>query len=432
MRRVDEPPIGPEARASLDALDATLAGEAVDPRHAEMAELALLLASDRPRMATSAADALDAKVTRRFAMETNSRPRRRWLFAPAAMVALTAAVVVVVVVAPGGPGSISESSTSAAAPALRASSPGAGAATSATPSTGGGAESASAGSTAAAPSAAGGRVPSSAGQTAAAPPAGQTAAAPSAGQTAAPPSGGAGAAPSPQPPANGHKIIQSANLNLAVAPNRIDQVAQEVFDVIGAQNGIVNDSTVTATGGSDGYAEFQLSVPSSTLSQTMTQLSQLRGANVVSRTDATQDINGRFVSTSRRLADARALRTALLKQLADATTTTQIDSLRAQIRDAEASISSDQATLRRLNQQVNYSQIALTMNAKELPVPVSGGGSFTIGRAAHDAGRVLTVAAGVGLIVLAALVPVGLVGAAAWWLAAGLRRRRREQALDLA
>jgi Domain of unknown function (DUF4349) len=417
MRRVDEPPIGPEARASLDALDATLAGEAVDPKHAEMAELALLLASDRPRMATSAADALDAKVTRRFAMETHSRPRRSWLFAPAAMVALTAAVVVVVLVAPGGPGSISESSTSAAAPALRASSPGAGAATSATPatpSTGGGAESASAGSTAAAPSAAGGRVPSSAGQTAAAP------------------SGGAGAAPSPQPPANGHKIIQSANLNLAVAPNRIDQVAQEVFDVIGAQNGIVNDSTVTATGGSDGYAEFQLSVPSSTLSQTMTQLSQLRGANVVSRTDATQDINGRFVSTSRRLADARALRTALLKQLADATTTTQIDSLRAQIRDAEASISSDQATLRRLNQQVNYSQIALTMNAKELPVPVSGGGSFTIGRAAHDAGRVLTVAAGVGLIVLAALVPVGLVGAAAWWLAAGLRRRRREQALDLA
>ncbi len=423
MRRVDEPPIGPEARASLDAVDATLAGEAVDPMHAELAELALLLASDRPQMPASAAHALDAKVARRFAGPASSRPRRRWLFAPAAMVALTAAVVVVVVVAPGGPGSISESSTSAAAPALRASSAGAGAATSATPSTGGGAESATAGSTAAAPSAAGGRVPSSAGQ---------TPSAPSPGQTAAAPSAGTGAAPAPQPPANGHKIIQSANLNLAVSPNRIDQVAQEVFDVVGAQKGIVNHSTVTATGGSDGYAEFQLSVPSSTLSQTMTELSRLRGANVVSRTDATQDINGQFVSTNRRLADARALRTALLKQLANATTTTQIDSLRAQIRDAEASISSDQATLRRLNQQVNYSQITLTMNARVLPVPVSSGDSFTIGRAAHDAGRVLTVAAGVGLIVLAALVPIGLVGAAAWWVAGGIRRRRREQALDLA
>jgi hypothetical protein len=416
MRRVDEPPIGPEVRASLDALDATLAGEAVDPKHAEMAELALLLASDRPQMLTSGADALDAKVARRFATPPNSRPRRRWLFAPAAMVALTAAAAVVVVASPGGPGSVSGSSTSAAAPALRADSSGARAATPtapATPSAGGGAESAPAGSRSA-PSASGGTASSSAGQTAAAP------------------SAGTGAAPSPQPPANGHKIIQSANLNLAVSPSRIDQVAQEVFDVIGAQRGIVNHSTVTATGGSDGYAEFQLSVPSSTLSQTMTELSQLRGANVISRTDATQDINGQFVSTSRRLADARALRTALLKQLADATTTTQIDSLKAQIRDAEASISSDQATLRRLNQQVNYSQIALTMNARVLPVPVSSGGSFTIGRAAHDAGRVLTVAAGVGLIVLAALVPIGLVAAAAWWLAAGIRRRRREQALDVA
>jgi Domain of unknown function (DUF4349) len=416
MRRVDEPPIGPEVRASLDAVDATLAGEAVDPKHAEMAELALLLASDRPQMASSAADALDAKVARRFAAPTNSRPRRRWLFAPAAMVALTAVVAVVVVASPGGQGSVSGSSTSASVPAFRSSSSGAGTsspATSATPSSGGGAESASAGSRAA-PSASGGTASSSAGQTAAAP------------------SAGTGASPSPQPPANGHKIIQSANLNLAVSPNRIDQVAQEVFDVIGAQKGIVNHSTVTATGGSDGYAEFQLSVPSATLSQTMTELSQLHGANVISRTDATQDINGQFVSTSRRLADARALRTALLKQLADATTTTQIESLRAQIRDAEASISSDQATLRRLNQQVNYSQITLTMNARVLPVPVSSGGSFTIGRAAHDAGRVLTVAAGVGLIVLAALVPIGLVGAAAWWLAAGIRRRRREQALDLA
>jgi hypothetical protein len=44
---------------------------------------------------------------------------------------------------------------------------------------------------------------------------------------------------------------------------------------------------------------------------------------------------------------------------------------------------------------------------------------------------VLTVAAGVALIGLAALVPVALVGALAWWIASSVRRRRREQALDL-
>ena len=63
------------------------------------------------------------------------------------------------------------------------------------------------------------------------------------------------------------------------------------------------------------------------------------------------------------------------------------------------------------------------------PVTHKSGG-FTIGKAAHDAGRVLTVVAGVALIALAALTPVALVIALAWWVGAALRRRRREQALD--
>ena len=169
-------------------------------------------------------------------------------------------------------------------------------------------------------------------------------------------------------------------------------------------------SSVTATGGSDGYAQFELSVPSSTLPATMASLSRLQYAHVSSRTDTTQDVNDTYVSVQHRLADARALRTALLKQLANAVTQQQIDSLTARIHDAEASIASDLATLRGLNSQINFSQINLTINA--VPAPVShssGGGSFTLGKAAHDAGRVLTIGAGIALIALAVLVPVGLV-----------------------
>ena len=43
----------------------------------------------------------------------------------------------------------------------------------------------------------------------------------------------------------------------------------------------------------------------------------------------------------------------------------------------------------------------------------------------------LVVVAGVGLIVLAVLVPVGLVAAFVAWVGFAIRRRRREQALDL-
>jgi hypothetical protein len=165
----------------------------------------------------------------------------------------------------------------------------------------------------------------------------------------------------------------------------------------------------------------------------MASLSTLRYARVASRTDTTQDVNDQYESDVRALADARALRTSLLRALANAATQAQIDSLRAQINDANASISSDEATLRRLKRQVNYSQVGVTINGGGFPVPVSSGsaGGFGLGQAAHDAGRVLTVAAGIALIAAAGLVPLALLAALGWWIASLLRRRRRQQVLDL-
>jgi hypothetical protein len=230
---------------------------------------------------------------------------------------------------------------------------------------------------------------------------------------------------------NGRKLIQSAQLSLSTAPQRVDQVAQEVFNAVGQAHGIVKQSTVTATGGPGGYAQFQLSIPSSALPQTMASLSTLPHARVVSRTDNTQDVNDSYRADQRRLADARALRTSLLKQLATAVTQAQIDSLTTRIHDAESAISSDESTLRSLQHQIAYSQVALTINARAVPVPVTGSGGFTLRRAAHDAGRVLTVAAGVVLIGLAALLPAGLLIALLWWIGSRMRHRRRLQALDL-
>jgi hypothetical protein len=237
---------------------------------------------------------------------------------------------------------------------------------------------------------------------------------------------------SPTPPTGGRQVVQSAQLSLSTRPDRVDDVSQQVYDVVGAQSGVVDNSTVTANGGAGGYAQFQLSVPSSNLESTMSALSNLQGATVVSRTDSSQDITGQAGGAGRALADARALRRSLLKQLAAATTTQEIDSLKIQLHDAEASIDSDLSTLNSLHRKVAFTQISVTINASMVPGhPVSSGDGFTIGRAAHDAGRVLVVAAGVALIALAVLVPLGLLAAVIAWLGLAVRRRRREQALDL-
>lgn len=256
--------------------------------------------------------------------------------------------------------------------------------------------------------------------------------------------GAAASAPAPKPPAfeaptaagvNGtnRQVIQGAQLALTTPPSRIEDVARQVFAVVQAQDGVVLNSNVTATSGPGGSAEFSLSVPSANLGPAMAALSRLQGTSVLSRNDTSEDVTGPVGGAGRQLADARALRTALLRKLALATTTTAIDALRLQIRDANASIASDLATLRGLQRQVANSHIELTVNAVTPlyhPRPTHSGG-LTIGRAAHDAGRVLVVAAGVALIALAVLVPLGLLVALALWLGHLVRRRRREQALDL-
>ena len=405
-------PFDDDETTGLEVIDATLAGEAVAPEHAELAELTLILAGQRPVPSPQFARALDERVARRFvAPPAAVKPRRRraWLYAPGAAAAFVA-VIALVIVAGNQSGSSSSSSSSAAAsaPAVHPDvSKRAGAAP-------------------------GALTPGSPGATA-----GSLAGAASAGSSAAS-SGGSSArasstaaTPALTPPASHRQVVQSAQLALSTRPTQVDDVAQQVFNVIAAQNGVVNGSQVTATNNSSGYAQFSLSVPSANLSPAMSALSRLHGASVVSRTDATQDITQQVGGAGMRLAEARALRTSLLRQLANATTTAQVDSLKAQIRDADASIASDQATLSSLHRQVAYSRISVSINASMAPGhPVSGGG-FTLGKAAHDAGRVLVVAAGVALIALAVLVPLGLVFGLLAWVGFAIRRRRREQALDL-
>ncbi len=411
MRRLDDTPIDPSVAAALDAIDATLAGDPVDPQYAELAELALLLSAGRPTMPAAFADELDVRVARRFRAAPSSEvasgaaPRRPWRArlwpaAGAAGLALASGVAVVIglsaAIGSGGSGAVSYSSTSAAASGGVASTA---AATTAHRSAAGTATES---------------LPSSA---------------------KSPTYGPATAAvsPAPAPPSNGRKVIQSAQLSLTAPASRIDDVAQEVFNVVGAQNGFVNNSTITQTGGPDGYAQFQLSVPSSHLSQAMTQLSELRYARVAARTDTTQDVNNQYLGDTGKLAQDQALRTSLLKQLANATTQTEIDSIQQQLNDVNAAIANDQRVLNTLTHQINYSQISVSINAGAIPVPVAHPTrGFTLGKAAHDAGRVLTVAAGVALIALAALVPVALALAVIWWIGYAVRRRRREQALDAA
>jgi hypothetical protein len=419
MRGPESDPEGPEIAGALMAVDATLAGDPVDPEYAELAELALILRRERPRTSDAFAARLDAQVQRRFARPAPAKRGtglRRWLAGSlAGVAAAAAAAVLVIVVANGGGatvvngGAASSSSAAASASTVSASS-----------------SAASAGVGQAVNPAL--KRPARPQQRSA--PAPAFGAGTSAASSSAPTTSSGSVIPSPVLGGK-RQVVQSAQLVLGVSPSRIDDVSQQVFNVVGQEKGYVNGSHVTS-GDGDAGASFQLSVPSANLAATLAALSQLKPAHVVSRSDNTNDITGQVGGAGQRLAEARALRSSLLKQLADATTTEQVDSVQARLHDANASIASDLSTLRGLQRQVAYSNIAVRIQSTTAPPPVTHhSGGFTIGTATHDAGRVLVVVAGVALIVLAAMVPIGLVAALLAWVGLAVRRRRRDQALDL-
>jgi hypothetical protein len=437
-------PLPDQVAGELAVIDAALAGESVDPEFAELAELTLLLAAARTEVPGDVAERLDRRVS---ALASAPEPprlpelRRSWIFRPAfgAGLALAAALVVVVIVLAGrGGGGGSENGALFSKHVSGVALP---AATSATASSAAGVSSSVARTSgqsvkaAAAPAAV--TADSLTTPTLARAVTHRSASSASVGSAAASTQSALGSAGSPQtlvpaPQTNGRRIVQSAQLTLSAPAARIATVAQELFSAVGAEAGIVKHSQVSS--GSGGFASFTLSIPTQNLTATLTRLTQLHYAHVTSSTESSTDVNSQYLDDVRALKDAEALRTSLLKQLAAATTTVAIDSLKSQLADAETAIAGDERRVNGLQGRISFTSVSVQINAGAAlpgPPPRSSHG-FTISRAAHDALRVLTDVGGGALIALAVLAPLAILAGLAAWVTRGWRRRGRERALDAA
>jgi hypothetical protein len=360
----------PEA-LELEAVDAALAGRYVAPEHAELAELALLLRDDRPEPTASWATHLDRRVAAGFPARAKE-PRFQWFrnVAPA-FVLLLIAVPIGLAVALGGGGDDD--------------SGGGG---------GGGGEGASSGATA---------------------------------QETAPNS--ARSAPgvaSDQGLRRADRSVQrSASITLAVPRREIDEVAAEIGNVTADLDGFVARSSVTSSSG----GSLQLRVPSDKLDTAIQRLSKLAKVRELSRNS--EDITAQVVSARERLTDARAERKSLLRQLANAVTVNETESIRARLRIVSREIASARNSLRRANNRADFADVAVTLVATRRGSD-DAAGAWTPGDAWHDALRVLEVIAGVLVIAAAVALPLLVAWLLGWLARRGVTRRRRERALDMA
>jgi hypothetical protein len=234
-------------------------------------------------------------------------------------------------------------------------------------------------------------------------------------------------------PLSQRKVARRVDLALSTAPERFRTAADGVLDVVRDHRGYVLRSSVSG-GDPDtprsqlGHASFTLRIPAGELSAALGDLSDL--GHVVSRTDGRVDITSRFVSAQKRIAALEETRQDLLRQLAEAVTITEQESIRRRLEIVQAQLSAAEEDLGAAQRRVQLVPVSVTIDADRALAGGDDAGGWGLGDAVDDAGKVLSVTAGVLLISVAVLGPLVILAALIWLATRGLARLRRERALD--
>jgi hypothetical protein len=236
--------------------------------------------------------------------------------------------------------------------------------------------------------------------------------------------------PAPSP-ARGHRDIErSASIVLGTKPGEVAGAAAQVYTAVHAANGVVLNSSVESGRAGPTGASFSLLIPSRKLDDALAEFSKI--AEVRSRHDATNDITAPTVGVTEELRDSNASIEGLLKELGDVETEAERESVEARLGEERRHHGAIRASLEHLHKRSSMSEVSLRIvtnhGAGVLP-PSKDDSGWSVGDALHDAGHILTVAAGVLLIALAILAPIALIALLLWSLNRFRVRRLRERAL---
>jgi hypothetical protein len=218
-------------------------------------------------------------------------------------------------------------------------------------------------------------------------------------------------------------------LQLQTDANKVQGVADKVFQVVGLNNGFVSTSNVGTGVGSASSASFQITVPRVSLQATLTELSGL--ADVVSRTQNTADITDAYNNAHDKLAELHAQHASLVLRLATATNTQVVAQLKQQLQLIDSEITAAASSFQNVKSHSDNSQITLSIIAKQ-PVVSSNSSGLGVNKALHQAGVILVGALSIVILALSFAFPVAaLFGILliAWMSVKAIRRRRREKIL---
>ncbi len=235
----------------------------------------------------------------------------------------------------------------------------------------------------------------------------------------------------PAPPVSHRDVERGTSMILGTKPGEVAGASRKVFEAVSAAKGYVLHSSVQSGTRGSTAATFSMLIPNRNLNDALAAFSQI--GEVRQRHDATNDITAPTVSATEELRDSNASIEGLLKELGNAETEEERESVEARLREERRRHAGIRASLEHLHKRASLAEVSLRIvtprGADAAPASKGSDSGWSVGDALHDAGHILTVAAGVLLIALAVLAPIALI-LLLIWLANRFRvRRLRERAL---
>jgi Domain of unknown function (DUF4349) len=228
--------------------------------------------------------------------------------------------------------------------------------------------------------------------------------------------------------AKSRSVERSVDLSVRVKNGGIPEASAKVGRITREAAGYVSTSELSLGQHGAGEASFSLRVDSGQLDRAIDRLSGL--GTVTAQNESSRDITSAVDSAKGRLRDAEQVRAALLRALAKATTAGEIASLKARIAENRRTRARLDAALQTVQRRADLTTISLTLSAPAKGDPTADDGSWGLGDAARDAWSALRAILGGMLVAAAVLAPFALLAAAGWAVYLTRRRRARERTLD--
>lgn len=220
-------------------------------------------------------------------------------------------------------------------------------------------------------------------------------------------------------------IERSAEMVLGADPAAVHTDAAKVFDAVHAVDGIVLRSSIRDGGEGEAGAQFDLLIPAIKVGDALASFSRID--EVRSRHESTLDITAPTVRAGERLDDSVARIDSLLAQLSDAESEGERAAVETELQRERRTAAALRSRLDRLRHRADFTRVSLQIESDS--AASATGGQWGVGNALNDAGRILTIAAGVVIVGLAVLGPLALIALLAWLTRRALLRRSRERAL---